>query len=93
MVVTDTWVSMGDEKEKKKRLKVFARYQVTEKLMSLAKKRAIFLHCLPAYRGKEVTSGVIDGKQSVVYQEAENRLHAQKALMVFLLSRRIFVRY
>jgi len=84
VVVTDTWVSMGNEAEKKKRLKVFSKYQVTEKLMSLAKKKAVFMHCLPAYREKEVTSKVIDGPQSVVFDEAENRLHAQKGLMVFL---------
>lgn len=86
VVITDTWVSMGDEKEKQQRLKIFKKYQVNKKLMSLAKKDAIFLHCLPAYRGNEVTNEVIDGKQSVVFQEAENRLHAQKALMLFLLN-------
>lgn len=84
VVVTDTWVSMGDEAGAKKRLKVLPAYQVTKKMMSLAKKKAIFMHCLPAYRGKEVAAEVIDGPQSVVYQEAENRLHAQKALMVYL---------
>jgi len=78
---------MGDEKEKAKRLKIFKRYQVNSKLLSLAKKNAIFLHCLPAYRGKEVTTKVIDGKQSFVFQEAENRLHTQKALMLFLLKK------
>ena len=86
VVITDTWVSMGDEKEKKKRLKIFTKYQVNNKLMSLAKKNAIFMHCLPAYRGNEVTSDVIDGEKSVVFQEAENRLHAQKALILFLLN-------
>lgn len=87
VVVTDTWVSMGEEVEAKKRLKVFPKYQVTGKLMKLAKKRAIFMHCLPAYRGKEVASEVIDGLQSVVFQEAENRLHAQKGLMVYLKNK------
>lgn len=86
VVYTDTWVSMGDEAEKKKRLKVFPAYQVTEKLMSLANKEAIFMHDLPAYRGNEVSTEVIDGKQSVVVQQAENRLHAQKAIMLYLLS-------
>ena len=86
VVYTDTWVSMGDEKEKEKRIKVFSPYQVTDKLMKLAKKDAIFMHDLPAYRGNEVTKEVIDGLQSVVFQQAENRLHAQKALLVYLLS-------
>ena len=87
VVITDTWISMGEEKEAKKRLKVFPRFQVTEKIMSLAKKRAIFMHCLPAYRGKEVAGKVIDGPRSVVFDEAENRLHAQKGLMVYLLNK------
>jgi len=86
VVITDTWISMGDEKEKQQRLKIFKKYQVNKKLMDCAKKDAIFLHCLPAYRGNEVTSKVIDGKQSVVFQEAENRLHTQKALILFLLG-------
>lgn len=86
IVVTDTWVSMGDE-NKEERMKIFNRYQVNSTLMKLAKKDAIFMHCLPAYRGKEVTAEVIDGPQSVVFQEAENRLHLQKALMFWLLTR------
>lgn len=84
VIYTDTWVSMGDEKEKEKRLKIFPPYQVTEKLMKLAKKDAVFMHDLPAYRGNEVETSVIDGPQSVVFQQAENRLHAQKALMIYL---------
>lgn len=84
VVATDTWISMGDEAEKTKRLKTFKAYQVNGELMKLARKDAIFLHCLPAYRGNEVSTEVINGPQSVVFQEAENRLHAQKALMVFL---------
>ncbi len=84
VIVTDTWVSMGNESEKEKRLKIFKPYQVNSAIMKLAKKDALFLHCLPAYRGKEVTVEVIDGPQSVVFQEAENRLHAQKALILFL---------
>ena len=86
VIITDTWVSMGLEAEKKKRLKIFPPYQVTQKIMGLAHKKAIFMHCLPAYRGKEVAAEVIDGPQSVVFQEAENRLHSQKGLMVFLYA-------
>ncbi|MBI4079087.1 MAG: ornithine carbamoyltransferase [Candidatus Levybacteria bacterium] len=85
VVVTDTWVSMGDT-DKEERVKIFQEYQVNSALMKLAKKDAIFMHCLPAYRGKEVTPEVIDGQQSVVFQEAENRLHVQKALLLFLLK-------
>jgi len=70
---------MGDEREKEERLKIFKPYQVNQKLMDLAKKEAIFMHDMPAYRGNEVTSEVIDGTQSVVLQQAENRLHVQKA--------------
>ncbi len=87
VLIADTWVSMGDEKEKEQRLRVFPPYQVTTALMKKAKKKAIFMHCLPAYRGKEVSAEVIDGPQSVVYQEAENRLHAQKGLLVYLMSK------
>ena len=89
IVYTDTWVSMGDEAEKEKRLKTFIPYQVTEKLMKLAKEDAIFMHDLPAYRGNEVTSDVIDGKQSVVFQQAENRMWAQMALILFLLKKSV----
>jgi ornithine carbamoyltransferase len=84
VIVADTWVSMGKEEEKAKRLKTFSPYQVTAKVMAMAKRKAIFMHCLPAYRGKEVAEEVIDGPQSRVFPEAENRLHAQKGLMVFL---------
>jgi ornithine carbamoyltransferase len=87
VIIADTWVSMGDEKEKEQRLRVFPPYQVTAALMKKAKKKAIFMHCLPAYRGKEVSAEVIDGPQSVVFQEAENRLHAQKGLLVYLMSK------
>lgn len=86
VVITDTWVSMGDEAEKAERIDRLKGYQVNKNLMRLAKKDVIFLHCLPAYRGNEVTAEVIDGSQSVVFDEAENRLHAQKALMLFLVS-------
>ena len=87
VVYTDTWVSMGMESEKEERIKVFMPYQVNSELMSHAKDDAIFLHCLPAYRGYEVTAEVIDGKQSVVFDEAENRLHAQKAVMAALMGK------
>ncbi|MCU1514427.1 MAG: argF [Microbacteriaceae bacterium] len=87
IVVTDTWVSMGKEEEKAARLTTMSPYKVDSQLMSLAKPDALFLHCLPADRGYEVTADVIDGPQSVIWDEAENRLHAQKALMVWLLSR------
>ena len=87
VVVTDTWVSMGKEAEKAERIATFGAYQVNAELMALAKPDALFLHCLPADRGFEVTAEVIDGPQSVIWDEAENRLHAQKALMVWLLER------
>jgi len=87
LVVTDTWASMGQEQEKAKRLKAFKGYTVTTKLMQRAKPDALFMHCLPAYRGLEVAAEVLDGPQSVVWDEAENRLHAQKALLEFLLTR------
>ncbi len=84
-VVTDTWVSMGDG-EAKQRHNVLKRYQVNTRLMSKAKPDAIFMHCLPAHRGEEVTDEVIDGPQSVVFDEAENRLHAQKGLLAWCLA-------
>ncbi len=87
VVVTDTWVSMGKEDEKAQRLATFAGYQVDSALMAKAASDAIFLHCLPADRGYEVAAEVIDGPQSVIWDESENRLHAQKALMVWLLER------
>jgi ornithine carbamoyltransferase len=87
VVVTDTFISIGRDDEKITRTRAFLpRYQVNSKLMNLAKKDAIFMHCLPATRGQEVTSEVIDGKASVVWKEAENRLHVQKALISLLLS-------
>jgi ornithine carbamoyltransferase len=85
-VYTDVWVSMGDENEEEKRKKDFKNYQVNKELMKLAKKDAIFMHCLPAIRGEEVTSEVIDGPQSVIIDQAENRLHAQKAVLYKLLT-------
>ena len=85
VVVTDTWASMGQESEKKAREKAFAGYQVDTAMMQLATPGAIFMHCLPAYRGLEVSAEVMDGAQSVVWDEAENRLHAQKALLEVLV--------
>lgn len=87
VIYTDTWVSMGQEDEKKERINIFKQYQVNGKLFSMAKEDAVFLHCLPAYRGLEVTEEVIDGPQSLVFDEAENRLHAQKAVMALLLGK------
>jgi ornithine carbamoyltransferase len=89
IVATDTWVSMGDEEQKEQRLKEFQGYTVTDELMSLAKPDAIFMHCLPAYYGYEVTKEVAHGLQSVIFDEAENRLWAQMALMVTLAEKKI----
>jgi ornithine carbamoyltransferase len=85
-VYTDVWASMGQESETEKRKAIFKPFQVNEDLMAHAKKDAIFMHCLPAHRGDEVTDGVIDAPYSVVFQEAENRLHAQKAVMYQLMK-------
>jgi ornithine carbamoyltransferase len=87
VVITDTWVSMGQEAEKDARLALFGDYAVTAETLALAAPDAIVLHCLPAYRGLEISSEVLDGPQSVVWDEAENRLHAQKALLVWLLEK------
>jgi ornithine carbamoyltransferase len=86
VLVTDTWVSMGQEDEKAARVEAFSGFTIDAALMATAKPDAIFLHCLPAYRGYEVTADVIDGPQSVIWDEAENRLHAQKALLAWLLA-------
>jgi ornithine carbamoyltransferase len=83
-IATDTWISMGQESEKEQRIQEFVGYTVDAKLVSQAASDAIILHCLPAYRGYEITAEVIDGPQSVIWDEAENRLHAQKALLVWL---------
>lgn len=85
-VYTDTWISMGMENEKEKRIKDFEGYTVNKELFALAKPDAVFLHCLPAYRGYEVTDDIIDGPNSVIFDEAENRLHVQKAIMVMLMG-------
>ncbi len=86
VVYTDTWASMGQESEAEARRKIFAPYQVNKKLMSYAKSDALFMHCLPAHRNEEVTDEVIDSPQSVVFDEAENRLHVQKAIMYQLMK-------
>jgi ornithine carbamoyltransferase len=85
LIVTDTWTSMGQEAQQEQRLAAFAQYQVNDRLMALALPEAVFMHCLPAHRGEEVSASVIDGPQSVVFDEAENRLWAQMALLEFLL--------
>ena len=86
IIVTDVWTSMGQETEKKQRELAFTGFQVDQNMMNQAKKDAIFMHCLPAYREKEVSSEVIDGSQSVVWSEAENRLHVQKSLLLYLIG-------
>jgi ornithine carbamoyltransferase len=87
-VYTDVWASMGQEKEHSERVKIFTPYQVNAKLMAAAGSQALFLHCLPAHRGEEVTDEVVDSPASVVFDEAENRLHAQKAVMLLLMGKK-----
>jgi ornithine carbamoyltransferase len=87
VVITDTWISMGQESEKETRLALFGDFAITSESLAHAAPDAIVLHCLPAYRGLEISSEVLDGPQSVVWDEAENRLHAQKALLVWLLAK------
>ena len=87
LVVTDVWASMGQEEEQKKRELAFQSFQVNHDVMAVAQSDALFMHCLPAHRGEEVSANVIDGPQSVIFPEAENRLHAQKALLEFLIGR------
>lgn len=86
LIVTDVWASMGQEEEQKAREVAFAGYEITTDMMALANEDALFMHCLPAHRGEEVSADVIDGPQSVVWEEAGNRLHAQKALLEFLMD-------
>ncbi len=86
LIVTDVWASMGQEEEQQERKRAFKPFQVNQEIMQLAADDALFMHCLPAHRGEEVTAEVIDGPQSAVWQEAENRLHAQKALLELLIT-------
>jgi ornithine carbamoyltransferase len=85
-VYTDTWTSMGQEREAEQRQSVFSAYQVNESLMAEASPHAVFMHCLPAHRGQEVTDAVIDSPQSIVFDQAENRMHIQKAVLLSLLG-------
>ncbi len=87
-IYTDVWASMGQEAEKEKRARIFAPYQVNARLMALAKKDAVFMHCLPAHRGEEVTDEVIDSPASIVYDQAENRLHVQKVILSLLMGKK-----
>jgi ornithine carbamoyltransferase len=86
VIYTDTWTSMGQEAEAAERRKVFPPYQVNAALLREADKNAVVLHCLPAHRGEEITDEVADGEQSLIFQQAENRLHAQKAILVRLMG-------
>ena len=86
VVVTDTWVSMGQETEKAERLKVFESYRVDSAMMALAKSDAIFMHCLPAYRGKEITEETLEAHADTIFREAENRLHTQKAIVDWMVG-------
>ncbi|MBU1631024.1 MAG: ornithine carbamoyltransferase, partial [Candidatus Omnitrophica bacterium] len=87
VIYTDVWVSMGEEEQKKARLNAFRDFQINEKLVKAAKKHVLVMHCLPAHRGEEITSEVLDGTHSIVWEQAENKLHAQKALLVLLLGK------
>ncbi len=89
VVYTDVWTSMGKEKERKKRLRDFKNYQVNDKLLDKARKNSIVMHCLPAHRGEEITAEVIDGQHSVVFDQAENRLHVQKAILTLLMKEKV----
>jgi ornithine carbamoyltransferase len=89
LVTTDVWTSMGFEAENEARRSAFADFQVDAEMMAMARPDALFMHCLPAHRGEEVAAEVIDGPQSVVWDEAENRLHAQKALLEYLVCGRV----
>ena len=86
LVVTDVWTSMGQEGAQAERVKAFADFEVTKELMAIANSDALFMHCLPAHRGEEVSTAVLDAPDSIVWEEAENRLHTQKALLEYLLN-------
>jgi ornithine carbamoyltransferase len=86
VIYTDVWTSMGQEQEAEKRLAIFPPYQINDELVAQAKPDAIVMHCLPAHRGEEITDSVADGPQSVLFQQAENRLHAQKGILALLLQ-------
>jgi ornithine carbamoyltransferase len=86
VLYTDVWTSMGQEAEREKRLEAFSRYQINDTVLSFAKPSALVMHCLPAHRGEEITDSVVDSPQSVVLDQAENRLHAQKAIILDLLG-------
>ena len=88
VLYTDTWTSMGQETEAAVRRKAFADYQINEKLVALAKRNVIIMHCLPAHHGEEVSVGLLDSPQSVVFDQAENRMHAQKALLAWIFAKR-----
>jgi ornithine carbamoyltransferase len=85
-VYTDTWVSMGQEAERERRLEAFGRYQLNDRVLGMARPGAVVMHCLPAHRGEEITDAILDGPQSVVFDQAENRLHVQKAVLLSLLG-------
>jgi ornithine carbamoyltransferase len=87
VIYTDTWISMGQEEEAERRRNVFPPYQVNARLVEMADPEAIVLHCLPAHRGEEITDEVADGRHSMIFQQAENRMHAQKAILVRLLTK------
>jgi ornithine carbamoyltransferase len=88
VISTDTWVSMGQEKQYRERIKAFKGFQVNEKLVASSKQDVMVMHCLPAHRGEEITDNVMDGKNSVVFDQAENRLHVQKAVLEILMGNR-----
>jgi ornithine carbamoyltransferase len=86
VIYTDTWISMGQEGDRERRLEAFQRYQVNDRLLDFARGEAVVMHCLPAHRGEEITDAVLDGPRSLIFDQAENRLHAQKAIILTLLS-------